>query len=494
MKKRLLSSLLSLAIASNVSAVTDSSELKRLQSDIDRLQAQVANLSHAHTKRISSAKPYENKALTVHTLKGHPEEVGYHPAALMAGDYIFTYIAGMPVVTSPYLGARPAFDGSDLIVNISSINQDMRLMLQRRAIYDALGKLGYPAPGSPIVAISGSIQPMALRTNPFTGNASWDYDLGGTELDVAAALNSWVEGFFSFAYDASPPFEGGQRIANSAVRLNKSFLNVGNLDKSPFYMTAGQFYVPFGRYSSSMVSSPVTLRLARTKARALQIGYKRLGLEGVYASVYGFKSDTTNGDSGAGGVNVVYDFHRPYARGEIGASYISSLNDSGGMQLTGANAPQFAGFGAAQANEAVSKTPAVDIHANVNIDAWAFIAEWVSATRQFRNADLSFNQVGAKPQAFNGEVAYTFKVGNKPASVGAGYGYTKQALALGLPKHRYDAVFNISLWKDTVQSLEYRHDVDYNTGNVGTGINATQNINGTGRTADTVSAEFDLYF
>ena len=53
----------------------------------------------------------------------------------MADGRVVTFIAGTPVVTSPYLGARPAYDGSDYIVNISSINRDVRLMEQRRRLY-----------------------------------------------------------------------------------------------------------------------------------------------------------------------------------------------------------------------------------------------------------------------------------------------------------------------------------------------------------------------
>ncbi len=134
------------------------------------------------------------------------------------------------------------------------------------------------------------------------------------------------------------------------------------------------------------------------------------------------------------------------------------------------------------------------MHANINIDAFAFIVEWVGATKNFRSQDLSFNNNGAKPSALNAEVAYTFKVGHKPASVGAGYGQSRQALALGMPKKRYDAVFNISLWRDTVQSIEYRHDVDYAVGSQGNGRGGTTAINGSGRRSDTVSAQFGLYF
>ncbi len=474
----------------SVLAQANTADIQSLKKQVRRLESKVNRLENTHVKRLKN-KSLTNKALTVHTLKSAPDQISFEPAALMAGDYIFTYIAGMPVVTSPYLGARPAFDGSDLIVNVSSINQDMRLMLQRRALYRALHQLGYPDPDSPIVAISGAIEPYAMQQESYAGQNSWDMDLNTTNLDVAAALNPWVEGYFSFAYDSEPPFGGGQRLSNSTVRLNKSFINVGNLDESPFYMTAGQFYVPFGRFASSMVSSPLTLRLARTKARAVLIGYKPLTNNGFYGSIFAFRSDTTNDpDRGAGGANIVYEFDRNNVRGEIGASYTSSLNDSGGMQRTGFT---WGGFGTSAATEAVDKRGAFDVHANVNIGAYAMMAEWVTPCDAFRATDLAFNSRGARPQAFNVEFAHTFKVKSKPASVAVGYSGSKQALALGIPRERYSAVFNISLWRNTVQSLEYRHDVDYGTTSQAQGRGSAA-VWGTGGASNTFSAQFGLYF
>lgn len=455
-------------------------------------------------KQLKKQPQYISTTLSVHTLKDHPDLVGFHPSALMAGDYILTYIAGMPVVTSPYLGSRPAFDGSDLIVNISSINQDVRLMMQRNAVARALAKLGYPEPDTPIIALSGAIESYAWHSKPYGGPRAWDLDLGTAELDVATALNPWVEGYFSFAYDSAPPMISGRRIDNSRVRLGKAFINIGNLDRTPFYFTSGQLYVPFGRFSSSMISAPLPLIMSRTIARTVILGYRHQQDTGFYGALFGFRSDTTLNARGVGGINLGYNFDVNDKRGEVGISLISSVNEAGGMQATGGGAGQFAGFGFSRATEAVKKIPAVDVHANINFDAIGLSAEWVSATQAFRMADLNFNQRGAKPQALNVEGAYTFKIQNKPASVGAGYGWSGQALALGLPKHRVAGVFNISIWRDTVESIEVRHDVDYGTNAQANGIggvisnttcgSANGPICGTGKSATTVTAQLGIYF
>lgn len=448
-------------------------------------------------KKNKSVK-YHSASVTIHAPEEHPESIGFYPTALVADRRVITYIAGTPVVTSPYLGERPAFDGSDYIVNISSINRDIRLMQQRRRLYRAYDNIGYPIPERPIIAISGKSEPMGMINSNYVGGTNNDLTLGSSELDVAAALNQNVEAFISVAYDESPP-EVGPRINNSAFNLNMGFVNIGNLDKTPIYFTAGQLYVPFGRYSSSMISAPLTLNMARTKTRPFILGYKSQGDTGPFASTYIYRADTRLGKSGVSGVNGGYTFAVSEITGEVGASYISSVNDAAGMQNTAANPGTFGGFGSLlNGNEAVRKTPAVDVYGNLAWDRFNFAAEWVGTVEAFRVEDLSFNGRGAKPQAIQTEIDMTFRSFNRPSSVGIGYQWSKDTLALNLPRQRYIGVYNISIWKDTVESIEYRHEVDYGVGQYANGAAPPGAVNaptlGTGGTADTVSAQIGVYF
>ncbi len=498
-------------------------QTQQLQNQLVSLQKQLVNhksvSAHAKgkvpTKRVSSQKiptaqehsshkdefkmvKYHSSAITVHTPEKHPENIGYYPTALVADNRVVTYIAGTPVISSPYLGSRPAFDGSDYIVNISSINRDIRLMQQRRRLYDAYRSIGYPIPERPIIAISGKTEPIGMINSNYMGNTISDFDLGASELAVAAALNQNVEAYVSIAYDESPP-EIGPRIDNSAFSLNLGFVNIGNLDKTPFYFTAGQLYVPFGRYSSSMISAPLTMNMARTKTRPFILGYKSQEDTGPFVATYLYRSDTTLGKSGVGGVNLGYAYELGEAHGELGASFISSINDAAGMQNTAPNPGTFGGFGSLlHGNEAVRKTPAIDFYGNLGIDRFNFSAEWVTVTEAFRAQDLSFNGYGAKPQALQTEIGMTFKTFNKPSSIGVGYQWSKDALALNLPHQRLIGVFNISIWKDTVESLEYRHDMDYGAYQFANGAAPTGGFNaptiGTGKSADTVSAQIGVYF
>ena len=50
------------------------------------------------------------------------------------------------------------------------------------------------------------------------------------------------------------------------------------------------------------------MNLARTKTRPFILGYKSQEDTGPFAAVYGYRSDTTLGKSGVGGVNLGYIF------------------------------------------------------------------------------------------------------------------------------------------------------------------------------------------
>ncbi len=439
-------------------------------------------------------------SVQVHTFDGYPESSSFFPTALIADGEVVTYIAGTPVVTSPYLGDRPAFDGSDYIVNISSINRDIRLMQQRRRLYRAYESMGYSAPNKPIIAISGKSEPVGMFNSPYLGPNRGDLTLGSSELDVAAALNDKVEAFMSIAYDETPPPIGGQRVANSSFDLNTGFVNIGNLDSTPYYFTAGQMYVPFGRYSSAMISSPLTLRLTRTKARPFILGYKSQYESGPFMAIYGFKSDTTDGHSGVAGFNWGYTIKTANVAGEIGASYIGTIADSRGLQGTG-SAPftTFGGFGSpTNGSEAVGKVPGAGVHGSISFDRYNLTAEWVTSTKSFNAEDLSFNGHGARVQAIQLEAGMTFMVFDKPASLAAGYQAARQTLALNIPKDRISGVFNISIWKDTVESLEYRHDRDFNRNQYANGAAPLGLVNqttiGTGSSSDAIIAQIGVYF
>lgn len=483
-----------------------------LQNELNQLQRQVAKQKtkkprgmpnngprlKKHAKKDRHAEVH-NSPVYVHTINGHPESVELNPVALLSEGHVITYISGTPVITVPYLGNRPSFDGSDYIVNIPSINRDIRLMQQRRKLYRAYQAMRYNGPETPVIAFSGKVEPLGSFGQSYSQDVSTDWDLGSAELDTAAALNSKVQAYISLAYNPSLGNYSNQRVANSSVGLGMGFINIGDLDSSPYYFTAGQIYVPFGRFSSAMISTPLTTILGRTKSRPFILGYQSQGESGPYAAIYGFKADTTYADTGIGGVNIGYTFKGDPVSGEVGASFMSSIDNSGGMQANGAGTNLFGGFSSiTNGNEAVKAIPAIDAHGILRFDRYNLTAEWVGATERFRTQDLSYDGHGAKPQALQLEAGATFMAFNKPSSVGIGYQWSKETLALRLPEHRISGVYNISIWKDTVESLEYRHDIDFHQNQYANGAAPSNLVNtntlGSGGSSDTVLVQVGVYF
>lgn len=449
---------------------------------------------------VQDTKPFYNVPVTVHALKNDPDSVEYYPAALIADGHPVTYIAGMPIVTSPYLGARPAFDGSDYIVNISSINRDIRLMQQRRRLFNSFDQMGYEHPDLPVLAISGKVEPIATVGHPYIGGTTGDLSLGSNELDIAAAVHEAAEAYIAISYTSLPANYVVQRVNNAILNLNMGFVNIGDLDETPYYLTAGQLFIPFGRYSSSMISPPLTMIMSRIKSRPVIVGYRSQEQTGPYAALYGYRADTTLGTSAVGGINAGFIYDSGVINGELGASFVSSMNDAGGMQITGSPPNStFGGFASVtNGNEDVKKIPSFDVHWILAFDRYSLTAEWVTSVGRFRPQDLSFNGVGAQPQAAQLELGATFMTLNKPSSLSASAQWSRDSLALNMPNYRYNLVYNISIWKDTVESIEYRHDVDFGRRDYANGAAPAGFVNantlGTGGSSDTLLAMIGVYF
>lgn len=136
-----------------------------------------------------------------------------------------------------------------------------------------------------------------------------------------------------------------------------------------------------------------------------------------------------------------------------------------------------------------------DVHGKLTCHQFTFVAEYLGAISRFNTADMLFNAKGAKPQALHAEVDYTLPFGEKySTTIGVAYGETWDALALNLPKNSYTTFISTSLLRDTIESIEYRHDTDYAAADTASGRGATTGITGTGRGRDSVTMQVGVYF
>lgn len=448
----------------------------KLQKEVKKLQNQVVTLkgklSDVKQQVRPGVMPVSQHGLTVKNIPKSRQAIGTPSKHVVktkstvgvARNNVLTglYLGGTPVFTSPYIGEHSAFDGSDLIVNQSTVNFDVRLLKQEQALRTTLAKKGLPLPQHPLVELSGEVEGLGNVRQTHPGNTKAGINLSDAELDVYAQVNPWVLGFVDFSWEDSLP--AAYRIARDNVFVDKAFVTIGDLTATPWYASLGQLYVPFGQYSSYMISDPVTKLLARTQARSMVLGYRPQNGDGVFAASYVFQSNTRdNAKSADGGVNLGYEFDHDGVSGKLAVGAIANIADAQGMQMSVApsNTP-FTGFGTSSSTEQIYKAvPAVDVHGSLNIDHYSFIAEYVDSTTDFDPRAMTFNGKGARVSAGHVEAAYNFHWHGKPGSFSVSYGYTQEALALFLPRDRYMAALNYSFWRNTVASVEFRHDVQY---------------------------------
>ncbi len=417
-------------------------------------------------------------------------------------------IGGTAVITAPFIHSERQFSGSDLIANYSTIKKNTAVLQQNKNFVDQMQSMGLTLPNYPLLELSGYVEALGQHIDRSNSHDSTDLNLSSAELDMQARISTWVTGFMSFVYDAGQS-DGGRRLDNSNVFLDNGFITVGNFNKSHYYGTVGQLYVPFGSFATNDISNPFNKTLFRTKGRPLILGYNSTASTGLDASIYGYKGDARTGSKDANlpdsempkssvlnqfGADTVYHFLVGGANIGLGASVINNVSDSGGMQFTGYNNTQFEGFGVSRQDEVLRhNVPGADLRFDISYDPIELIGEYTTATQDFNQQDLIYNGHGAQPSASHFEADYRFKVYDRATTLALAYDQSSEALALNVPERGYTLSASTSIFKSTLLSLELHHYINYSSNDFASGNNGRV-FNSDGGTSNGIMAQLDAYF
>lgn len=420
-------------------------------------------------------------------------------------------IGGTAVITAPFIHSSRQFSGSDLIVNYSTIKKNVAILQQNKNFVDEMESMGLALPNFPLLELSGNVEALGQNINGFNNNNHSDLNLSNAELDMQARISTWVTGFMSFVY-SSGTSGGGRRVDNSNVYLDNGFITIGNFDKSHFYGTVGQLYVPFGSFSTNDISNPFNKSLFRTKGRPVVLGYNSAESTGLDASIYGYRGDARTGSDqmpsnlndqtsvlNQYGADVAYHFLLGGANIGFGASVINNVSDAGGMQYTGGNGGNvnqdyFSGFGEDPETEVLKHgVPGVDFRMDLSYDPIVLLAEYTTATQDFNQVDLSYNGHGAKPSAGHYEADYKFNIFSRPSTFALSFDQSKEALALNAPARGYTAAVSTSIFKNTLLTFEVHHYINYSSGDTASGNNGVV-FTPEGDSSNGILAQLDAYF
>lgn len=283
-----------------------------------------------------------------------------------------------------------------------------------------------------------------------------DFALTTVELTAEAEVNNWVNVEATLLYE-DPTFENDE----TSVDLDAAILTIGNTEKHPLYFAAGAMYVPFGALlthfpDDPLIDQPLTLLLGETREKAALLGVEYGGF-----SVAGY---LFNGDvDEAGEENQIenYGLDANYSFDDeagfeilVGASYISNIADSDGLEDVGEVEEYVGGF---------------DAYLHVGYADLFLDAECMSALDDFDPSEFSTGAGGAngaQPVVWNLEVGYNFEWG-KGLEIAFKYAGSDESDSLGFPEKRYGICFNQGIFDGVTASLAYLHD-DYEDSDVDT--------------------------
>jgi len=458
--KAALSASLLLGLQVPVSALASND----LQKQVDDLSKQVTALQQQLNKvgAKASATPHATKASKKQSKHGRKRAENFTDSV---GDDNYQAAS---VTTSPTLGLRSAHHGQDLVVNFSSLNEDLRLLEQRQKFQK---QRGVAELSRPLVEISGVLRGDIEYDRNFAGNSTTDLDLVEAEVDLFAEASRWVSGFMSLAYDngmptydvqSVAPGQGYNNLSWSNIYLKRGFITLGDLTQKPVYGSIGQMYMPFGKYSTWLVSSPLTKKLGRTSGRGIDIGYKGDKFVATGFVMHGDVREVANSDGSSalndnlnawgGNVETSVDLAKS-SKLTVGAGYTNNIADSEGILSVLEYATKT--FTSSISYNIQNFVPAYDVYAKLEFgDNWIVNAEYINARKDII-ADVGAGYNLGQPRAYHVELDHLAYAGPLPLAMGIGYGHTDGFQYL--PQDSYQVAVSTYLWKDTVQSLEYRH-------------------------------------
>ena len=312
------------------------------------------------------------------------------------------------------------------------------------------------------LSIGGVIEVVGNHTNSdgWSGESASDIVLDTFELGIEASAGDWVSGNILFLYEDDD---------NDNLLVDEAFITIANSEVTPFYLSAGRLYVPFGNFESNMISDPATLTLGETREDVAQIGFETEG--GFYGSAYIFNGDADEAKTGYSsvdnnqidnyGLNFGYSMENDSFGLDVGAGYINNIGTSDTLQDAIDGNGLCAGDGCIK-----DYVGGMSLHAIATFGQFNLIGEYVTALEDFEASEIStVNTKKLKPKAWNLEAAYNFELAGKDTTVALGYQKTSDMYfdteTTDFFEKAWLASISVGILENTTLAAEWRHADGY---------------------------------
>jgi hypothetical protein len=317
-----------------------------------------------------------------------------------------------------------------------------------------------------LIAAALSTPAMAKEINEqleITGGVELIYGTRNSEVDEGAGTitKEKVDGFAAKMVTLGGVFKPNDKIDFTAsalyeeeidevitpTEIDQAFVTWHALPEEKLDISAGNQYLPFGKYETAMVHDPLTLDLGEGWNEQTLIAKSKQG--NLTATGFLFAAETTQTDDGSKqdgnyGVGVSYDTEANH----IGLDYIANLGESGGF---------------ADVNNAAEAVPGISLHGSTQLGRVTLLGEHVTATKSFQAGDLADDDdsltAAAKPSATHIEADIDL---NHDRTLAVAMNKTKDAdEQLSLPEKAYGVTYRQPIMKGIEGAVELMQATGY---------------------------------
>lgn len=323
-----------------------------------------------------------------------------------------------------------------------------------RQIEEQKGK-GFQVPNiNEHITLSGSFEGDFKAGKNFDGAHTSEFNVDTIDLFLGFQVNEWVKGLMVIEYTDD----------DDDIFVDEAHVTLGGTETFPFFLTGGKIYAPFGDFSTNMLQDPLTQTLGEINDSGVIVGFEQNGFKATVFAYNGIdEGDPDNDTINSYGASLSYSYEQDEMGVNAGIAWVNNLGDAEGFD----DADVFTKDNPAGPDEpkllyTCSEVDGLALNLGGKYGPFSVIFEYVTALNSFHYADkIHYGESGAKPAAFNSELAYTTQLFDKETTFAVGYQKSWEAVALELPEHRYIGAASMGILAGTTVILEYFYDENY---------------------------------